>query len=1661
MEDSGTVRQSDIEDSLYLQEVNGTQELFYSGNQVTTNKEVIGGQWEVKSGTTDTLVTKDTAKNVDMQNKNIDAVENISTDSVTLVNDEPVTSATKIYKNGVYIYYGSDRLNDNTHGLWEYDDVAETRIRPKIAGGSAYPDVELKDKRISGALEVELKDQSTVHSSPNSGYAYIYNVAASGVYQKPYLYNQDKPVSPFRYYLDTGVDTYVQQFGINANNNYIQNIEGLATTTNSNNVLNGTNTAINTPLQVSGVTQLNNATQIFSQATSGAAVFNGTANFNNTTNINAGGSIVGSNTFTIGNTTLTLGSATNNMTGTFNHANGSLTNFLNGSTTRVENQDDFELYESDWVNWYTRPQDFAASWFNGNTLVPSQAVGYKNLDAWSNGLYFLSGASNFKYIQNGIGTTPTGAGDDFRMSIVGVVDGQSSTQQFSPKYRFQSNDLINRDGYSLPAGVNCVEADNLSAKNFVTAPRLLFTNAQGGFLEVTNIKVGTGLESAADDILNFIDSAGNTIGSITSAIGGVVGAVVTAGGILAGGLLVGAGVGVAGMAMGGSSRDPNNPTNPDVNKILYAGDNGALWNSGFFGRTDVGGNNTFNYLTNGPIGMVLNPTNNNLLYGTDINRDQLWKFGVNHKCQTFGVNMVGLTTDYGTSTTAFSETAIFSNTIPGAYDQEFPCFTYEPIMGRSHGQELCSIALKDYTDFNTARYLDINTRNYVAVPKTNRLYVQGGTVMFEEDPIIQNKLDGGSGKTTLAAPTQFSNQFIILTNDLQTANTNREVNLQLSTGSSVDSLNFNTHNLLTPLGGDINVLGQTHMEFRESLTTHRKNVDMRSTLTFKDASTGNNQGSIFADETLDAIRFYGRVQGDPNYNLEEKMRVGINFINLYEPVYSQFDIIFQQQNDGIYFKDAANNNLLLTYSTTNNRLEFNGAPIGGGGSGNEDKYFTLSSGTATSTTGIDKYVFNALIEGTTNNANQTPLAKFSKTSNASNASILVEQGYTGGYLNIGPQYIDGSYRNCIYSYGGIEGQTQGNPRLTFIDSRYDGLSAGLAGVEITNRLKLLNQTAIEFDATYGVAQTLGDHLLTLGNNNTDGDNLYFNTYRVLTSDIGLEKTLTSSETIDLANNSLTFSNGDLVLNSSAITIPQFVPGTTTNKLYVDGNGKLNYNGALVAGDEDKYFTTSGSTAVNVLNNMLLRPVGTNDYSELEFRSPWSGGGNYSLFVSQFNVPTPAITYGSVASTSNKLNLSVNASTPQGSSDGVFITNDTTAQTVDVDMNTSNWVSGASINHGAITQAKYISHHWNDGTKIIDNDRVRIRTNNNDVVLVNNNTLTASNYGDLVIRERTTTGVVPWYQKGGLRFEDPQNGTQTYTMAFTNYGTPSMRFCYDNNHLEERSFIHRPNGSQIDFNSTQSGTANNYNLHLGTWNGLYGEYYLYGTHNRFAVGLGSGSTATWHLTSSGWANVSDRRIKSNIQDVSDEKTLEFIQKATPKTYTLHNKFENQLGFVAQDVESLGPEFVDTSEDYIDIPVVSGKKQGKILQFTKPHNLQTGGNYINAVRFFCEDNDNPYDYKFKIEDNYTIRLEGEPLCQECKEEKCNIRITGQKVNDFKNVNYSTMAVMTQRAVQYLYKQMGGSASTEDPKVKIATLTYENQQLRERLDKVESILLKYNMK
>ena len=532
-------------------------------------------------------------------------------------------------------------------------------------------------------------------------------------------------------------------------------------------------------------------------------------------------------------------------------------------------------------------------------------------------------------------------------------------------------------------------------------------------------------------------------------------------------------------------------------------------------------------------------------------------------------------------------------------------------------------------------------------------------------------------------------------------------------------------------------------------------------------------------------------------------------------------------------------------------------------------------------------------------------------------------------------------------------------------------------------------------------------------------------------------------------------------------IENFLPTITSQKLYAVSDS-LYWNGAQIGttGDADKYFTLASLTATS--------KSGINNYDFNQANVKLTRGTNVAT-LSVTDTGTPANDVFNLATTRDDITLGVAGSHTLARFKR-YTNTPTNNQLILGEDNPWN-VFGAFNRLGfKSANTAFISafvHNITTGDANMDiqatNGNVALRTSFN----IPGNTYhggapfetraytnTTSNYGDVIIKNRGANGVVPWTQQGGLRFEDPQNGSNPYCVNLTNYGTPRLNFCYANNWNEAQSFKHRTYASQIDFDSVQSGTANNYNLHLGTWNQQGSEYYLYGTHNRFAVGLGQGSTATFHLTSSGWANVSDRRIKSNIQEVSDEKTIKFIEKATPKTYTLRKKFHNQLGFVAQDVEELGDEFVEIGEDYIDIPNVDGVKNGNVIKFNKAHGLQTGGNYINAVRFFCEDKPSPYDYKFKINDSYTITLEDKALCQECNEEKCCVKITGQKVNDFRSVNYTTMAVMTQRAVQYLYKNMNKQTDS-DKDVKIATLTYENQQLRERLDKIESILLKYNMK
>ena len=114
----------------------------------------------------------------------------------------------------------------------------------------------------------------------------------------------------------------------------------------------------------------------------------------------------------------------------------------------------------------------------------------------------------------------------------------------------------------------------------------------------------------------------------------------------------------------------------------------------------------------------------------------------------------------------------------------------------------------------------------------------------------------------------------------------------------------------------------------------------------------------------------------------------------------------------------------------------------------------------------------------------------------------------------------------------------------------------------------------------------------------------------------------------------------------------------------------------------------------------------------------------------------------------------------------------------------------------------------------------------------------------------------------------------------------------------------------------------------------------------------------------------------------------------------------------------------------------------------------------MRFYCNNDKNPYDYKFVILNDYKIELV-EALYKHCECENSTITITAQKVTDFKSVNYSAISIMTQKAVNYLHNKLTEVTTEKDElKVKVDDLTTENIQLKQRLANIEDILNRNNI-
>ena len=1393
---------SNTDNALYWKNINGSKVLFFNGNQIG------GGFFQLN---TDTLNTTPQPYNINLQNKDLTNVGTITTniintDKINIVNSSSILNTDTIYKNGGFLYFNNDKIAFEDDNLFEFDNVAETRIRAKIAGSSAYPNITLKDKSLQETDKIELKNQSGTLSGVNSGYSLLYNIGPNSTYTKPYLHNENKPVSPFRYYQDpqNQADTYVNNYPINMNNNLLQNIQDFSTNNSSTNVINGVITSITSILDVSNAATFDSVLIQNQLVNNGSLNQNGALTMNNNSTFNSGFDAIFNGGVQI-NGGFSAGTPFNN------HIDGRINNILN-TTTNIS-------------NFFNSTID--------STILPYNPGTYNVIETNS------------------------------RNSFEGVL---------------KSKHVIATDDMSC---------DIIYASEFIKKP-------------------------SSSDVFDFIGSAGSGLLSLGAKTLGAM--ALTAGLVFAGGA-----VAMGALDTGGGEEslvvfnNAGGPIYPNLSNVAqyYGIPSGGLGD--YYYGIGYGSSNLFH---------------NELEPSSKSDIQNAYSYGLSNWSNRIVINNIPVQTEYSGPTQDYSAIAYFDGDLldPDVKTKCYPC-----ALGYTH-EYFYSVGLKNYENFQGQAQAWRGGSNHRTLQNLNgayRLYSVNGILHFNQEPY--RKYNDTSFLYGLILPP---------TN--QSASPNDKLYQDLNNhliwdGNRVlDSANYGSYAL--PLTG--------------GTLTGNLNIENTGTNFYKSRFLTNQFGLSI------------QVDNQGNGVFSEKIRVLDNAINIYNALYSQYDLIFQNNDRGIYFQDGSGGTKLLKYSTLNNRLEFDGVSVA--------SPFNQS--------GQQAILKNNLLSVSVQDSQYFSM----QNSFGTQGQIISTSGSTNGYL--------------------LKGRANNTDAI-----QEDKI--------------LIDYQKIKF---YEDIHNTGN--IILNNNSTDGY-----TRSIIFDDSNTNKKLS----YDNVNDRLLFdgvpiaSSNDAIFNeqvsfNKGLEINDYLPSILANKLY-SVSSQLYWNGALVgmSNDADKYFSLSGLNATSA--------TGINSYDFNNANIELTRGTHNSV-ISVSDTGTPANDSLNIATNRDDITLNI-ASSYTVARFKRFTNTPTNNQMILGEDNP--WNLQGAFNRLAFKTANTafidaVVHNTASGDSNMNiqatNGTVKLSTSFNNVANYHSGTPmecqaytnTTNNYGDVIIKNRGANGVVPWTQQGGLRFKDEQNGSGVYCMNLTNYGTPSLNLCYDTNYNEEVSFKNRTNASQIDFNSTQAGTGNNYNLHLGTWNGNgYTEFYLYGTHNNYAIGLGGGSTARWVLSSSGWTNQSDRRVKSNIQEINDIKTLEFLEKATPKTYTLRKKFNNEIGFIADDIQELGTEFVNTSEDYIDIENISGKKEKDIIICDKPHNLKEGGNYINAVRFFCECNDNPFDFEFEIIDNYKIKLI-KHLCNECKEENANINIVGQKVNDFKNVNYTSMAVMSQRCIQYLHKE-----------------------------------------
>jgi len=194
---------------------------------------------------------------------------------------------------------------------------------------------------------------------------------------------------------------------------------------------------------------------------------------------------------------------------------------------------------------------------------------------------------------------------------------------------------------------------------------------------------------------------------------------------------------------------------------------------------------------------------------------------------------------------------------------------------------------------------------------------------------------------------------------------------------------------------------------------------------------------------------------------------------------------------------------------------------------------------------------------------------------------------------------------------------------------------------------------------------------------------------------------------------------------------------------------------------------------------------------------------------------------------------------------------------------------------------------------------------------------------------------------------------------------------------------------------------------------------------------------------GYGNTSDRRIKEDIQDLSDEESLDIIIKLKPKTFHWRDKQspgDLEYGFIAQDIEDVFPSMVVRNpgeiklNKYIDFEKISDTEISIILD-EKDADCTVG----DILSFRIGDNEDDYkELNFTVisKTGNNVTLKTDKTIEQNDSEQ--IFYTGRKVEDQLSIKGSYLDPLMISAIQQLERRLSASeAELQAEKQKMASL------------------------